>query len=386
MANVSITAYGTYVVSQPLTQGTNIEFLNDGANDGVLIFANGGIGVDTVTVNGTLSTSGYWGGTVTNFQPPSYGVGGDFVTIQQIATLFSELDVASTAAADNAAFANFVTFAGESAVLVTLVNGTVGVFPGYPNTLDTNETNIIDQMAETVFGTAANHATLVLQFSDARINPNSNKPYIDGVFWSESPINPCFVAGTRILTPRGEVAVETLQAGDTVITRAGEEVAIVWVGRRRVSLAGLKRPEVVRPIIIEPGALDEGVPASRLVLSPDHALFIDGVLVQAKSLVNWSSIRPDESATSVAYYHLELPRHDVIIAEGAAVESFLDTGHRGVFDNAEDRVIALPAAMQEKREAESCARLVTEGPELDAIRAALARRLVGIALNQRGIL
>jgi len=386
MSDVTIALNGTYTVYQPLAQGTNIDFVQAGSGttaDGVLIFANGAIGVDTVTVNGTLSTSAYFGGTVTHFQAPTYGVGGDFVTIQQIATLFSELDVATTAASDNAAFADSITFSAESGYQILIVDGTVVPIPNAPFTFDANENAIIDQMAVGVFGSAANAATLVLELSDARLNPNSNNPYIDGVFWTESEINPCFAAGTRILTPRGEVKVEALVPGETVITRAGEEVPVVWIGRREVTLAGLKRPEVVRPIVIEAGALEDGVPARRLVLSPDHALYIDGVLVQAKSLVNWTSIRPDESCARVSYYHLELPRHEIIIAEGAAAESFLDTGHRGVFDNAAERVIALPTAMQARREAESCAPLVTEGPKLEAIRAAIARRQVGVSLRQR---
>ena len=128
------------------------------------------------------------------------------------------------------------------------------------------------------------------------------------------------------------------------------------------------------------GESDQCHPALRL--SPDHALYLDGVLVPAKALINRANIRQDHAARRVTYYHLELPRHGVIFAEAAPVESFLDTGHRGVFDNTDEPVIALPDAMQARREAESCAPLCTSGPVLEAIRQRIASRQVGISLSR----
>jgi hypothetical protein len=382
MASYSIASGGTLTITQPLTVGTNIEFLNNTDDSGVLIFTNGAMGVNTATVNGTLSTSAYFGGTVLNFQPWNYGIPGDQVTLQVIKSLFSELDVASTAAADNAEFAGFATLAADSGDTILIVDGTVRPGPGTPFTLNANEQHIIDEMAVGLFGSAANSATLVLSFTDIRENPNSNHPYIDGVFVADTPVNPCFAAGTRILTPRGEVPVEELCEGDLVITREGEEQPIVWIGRREVEIATQLRPELVRPVIIEPGALGDGMPARELRLSPDHALYLDEMLVPAKALINWANIRQDHGARRVTYYHIELPRHDIIFAEAAPVESFLDTGHRGVFDNAGEVVIALPEAMQARREAESCAPLCSAGPELETIRQRIASRMVGIRLSR----
>ncbi|MGO9816813.1 MAG: Hint domain-containing protein [Acidocella sp.] len=382
MATYSIASGGTLTITRPLTVGTNIDFLNNAGDNGVLIFTNGAMGVNTATVNGTLSTSAYFGGTVLNVQPGSYGIGGDQVTLQVVKSLFSELDVASTAAADNADFANIATLAAQSGDVILIADGTVAPGPAAPFTLNANEQQIIDEMAVGLFGTAANSATLVLSFADIRQNPNSNHPFVDGVFTTETPVNPCFAAGTRILTPRGEVAVEELSVGDLVITREGEEQPVIWIGRREIELAAQLRPEAARPVIIEAGALGEGMPARELRLSPDHALYLDGVLVPAKALINWANIRQDHAARRVTYYHLELPRHGVIFAEAAPVESFLDTGHRGVFDNADVAVIALPEAMQARREAESCAPLCTAGPALEAIRQRIASRQVGIRLSR----
>jgi Hint domain len=384
MANESILSGGTYTLSQALTNGTNIEFLNEDGDNGVLIVQNGALDVPAVTVGGTLSASAYFGGTVTNFQPGAYGIPGDQVILQQIETLFAALDVSATASADNAAFDGDITLAAQSGVqLLLLPDGEVEPTTSAPFTLDANTQLVIDEMAQALFGTAAaaDGATLDLSFSDSREDPNSNHPFIDGVITTDVAVNPCFAAGTRILTARGEVAVEDLAQGDEVITHEGEEQPIIWIGKREVDITAHCRPETVRPIIIEPDALGDGMPARRLMVSPDHALFLDGVLVPAKELMNWTNIRQDNAASRVTYYHLELSRHDVIFAEGVPAESYLDTGHRGIFDNAEASIIAHPALMQERREREGCAPLCLGGPVLDAIRQRLASRQAGIRLR-----
>ena len=89
----------------------------------------------------------------------------------------------------------------------------------------------------------------------------------------------CFAAGTMILTPDGEYAVEDLRPGDPVVTAAGETRAVRWVGQRRIDCASHETPHEVWPVRIASGALSHGVPARDLYLSPDHALFLSGVLV-----------------------------------------------------------------------------------------------------------
>jgi len=388
MVNQTISSGGTYALSAPLTNGTNIEFLNQAGDSGVLIVganpANDAFNVVTSTINATLTTSAYIGGSILNFQPGTYGISGDEVTITHITSLFSALDVASTAAADDVDFANHVTTgAGVEQYLIEPDGAIVD-----PATLSPTFTAIeiatIDEMAAALFGTAtaADGVTLDLAFIDIQ-NPNSNTKFADAVFTAtNAAINPCFVAGTLILTPHGDVPVELLRAGDLVIGAQGEEREIMWAGRRVVDVARHPRPDTVRPVLIEAGALADGVPARRLLLSPDHALLLDGVLVPAKYLLNWNTIRQDAGALPVSYHHLELARHGVVFAEGAPAESFLDTGHRGIFDNAPPSdVIAHPALMQRRRTAESFAPVCTGGAALAAIRARLAVRQVGIRLG-----
>jgi hypothetical protein len=184
----------------------------------------------------------------------------------------------------------------------------------------------------------------------------------------------CFAPGTRILTEAGEIAVETLAIGDVAILADGGTAPITFIGTRRFDLRRHPRPETVRPVRIAAGALADGIPSRDLILSPDHALLLDGVLVQAKDLIDGIAITQDSSRASIRYYHVELPRHAILIAEGTPAESYLDTGHRGLFENAGEPLILHPDLMQLRREAESVAPLCTNGPHLAAIRTRLHDR------------
>ena len=181
---------------------------------------------------------------------------------------------------------------------------------------------------------------------------------------------PCFARGTRIRTPTGEVAVEDLAAGDHVVLATGGEAAITWIGRRRVHV-GRHEPASVGPVRIEAGALDGHVPHRALRVSPDHALLLDGVLVPAGLLVNGRNI-VQETAGTVEYFHVELARHAVLLAEGAAAETYLDTGNRGNFANAS--IVALTPGMTSSPSdgAAPCAEMVFDGERLERVRAAIA--------------
>jgi hypothetical protein len=149
----------------------------------------------------------------------------------------------------------------------------------------------------------------------------------------------CFVRGTMILTPSGEVAVETLAIGDLIATLDGSAHPIVWIGKGR-SLVTPKNPGA-RPVIIRRNALADGVPSRDLYLTKAHSLYLDGVLIPVEFLLNGHSVLWDDHSRVVEYYHLELPAHGVIIANGAPSESFKDEGNRDAFMNA-DRPAGIP--------------------------------------------
>lgn len=143
----------------------------------------------------------------------------------------------------------------------------------------------------------------------------------------------CYVAGTLILTNCGEYPIEHLQAGDKIVTLAGE-MTVRWIGWRQLDLMRHPDPGVARPIRVRKNAIADGLPHRDLLVSPDHGLFVDGRLIPAKLLVNDGSIAVDTSVQSVAYYHVELDRHAILFAEGLPSESYLDTGNRCMFANA----------------------------------------------------
>jgi hypothetical protein len=181
----------------------------------------------------------------------------------------------------------------------------------------------------------------------------------------------CFAAGTKLLTDLGPVAVEDLQVGDRLIALfAADAVPIRWIGRRAVRPARHPEPEAVLPVRVRAHAFGRGLPERDLVLSPDHAIFADGILVPARYLIDGAAIRQYRVDT-VTYYHVGLPCHDVVLAEGLTVESFLDTGNRDAFENGGGAIAPHPGFAAHVREAESCAPLVVTGPEL-----ARARRRV----------
>lgn len=145
----------------------------------------------------------------------------------------------------------------------------------------------------------------------------------------------CFLPGTLIATPKGEVAIETLAAGDLVLTADGRSVPVLWLGKQSVStLFGMT--EAGMPIRIAAGALGEGLPLRDLCVSARHALLLDGVLVNAGALVNGVTITRmsrGELGTTFPVFHVETANHEVILAEGVATETFMDNISRTRFDN-----------------------------------------------------
>ena len=184
---------------------------------------------------------------------------------------------------------------------------------------------------------------------------------------------PCYVAGTRMLTDRGEIAVENLAVGDRVVTASGAYRPVRWLGSRRVDCARHPEPSAVWPVRIEAGAFAPELPARDLWVSPGHSIFVDGVLIQAEKLVNGATITQVPLA-SVEYWHVELDSHDVILAEGLAAESYLDTGNRaGFFNNGGSYLEAHPD-FKPKHWAETCVPLVFEGAILQGVKSRLLAR------------
>ena len=251
-----------------------------------------------------------------------------------------------------------------------LTIGTLGGFGATIGNFDNGDEIIVPGV--TVASASFNASTRVLTLfgpspSDAEIGTLQFGPMVtDGSDISVNGVTPCLVAGTRIATERGEVAVEDLRTGDRVFVVTGGSEPVIWIGRRSIDCTRHPAPRKVWPVCIAVHAFGVGRPARDLWLSPDHAVFVHDVLIPVKYLLHGSAIA-QVPRRLVTYYHVELPRHAILAAEEMPVKSYLDTGDRSQFANSS--AIALhPDFSSRQWEAVGCAPLVVAGPTIEAVR------------------
>lgn len=133
----------------------------------------------------------------------------------------------------------------------------------------------------------------------------------------------CFAAGTMIDTPDGKCAVETLEAGDLVITRDAGAQPLRWVGQ--TVMPGIGK---AAPVVIPQGALGND---AELVVSPQHAVLIEtwqaellygtsGVLVRSIDLVGYKGIHRRKGGF-LSYHHILFDKHQLVMASGIWSES-----------------------------------------------------------------
>ncbi len=142
------------------------------------------------------------------------------------------------------------------------------------------------------------------------------------------------LAGTRVMTLRGEVPVETVHTGDRVVTLSGEGSTlkpVAGVRRIDVDLEAHPSPPLAAPVRVLAGAVAAGMPIRDLLLGPGTALALDDddgarVLVPAHRLANGASIRSEPARGRVTYWMVELAAHDILMTDGMASESGVAAG------------------------------------------------------------
>ncbi len=183
----------------------------------------------------------------------------------------------------------------------------------------------------------------------------------------------CYCRGALIETDHGAAPVEDLTIGDCLKTLDGKAKPIKWIGMRSYDGRFVAANREVLPVCVRAGALDDNVPCRDLWVSPHHALYLEGVLIEAKDLVNGANIFQAENVERVDYFHIELFSHDVIFAEGAAAETFIDNDSRAMFQNVADYFALYPEAVS-KRLTPPFAPRRDEGFEIEAARQKIASR------------
>ncbi len=184
-----------------------------------------------------------------------------------------------------------------------------------------------------------------------------------------STVPVCFCTGTLIRTARGDVPVEHLMVGDGAVTASGRERPIVWIGHRAIERSG----PCTDPVRVRAGAFGGNLPERDLFLSPGHPVLVGadgcnegGVLVPIMCLINGTTVAR-ASRDHVTYWHVELDRHDVLLAEGLPAESFFDYGNRGWFGEGTAPVLLDPDDVVAGL-AGRCRPVAIDGPVLEAER------------------
>lgn len=143
---------------------------------------------------------------------------------------------------------------------------------------------------------------------------------------------PCFTAGVRLMTAKGQRPVEKLAVGDLVETADNGLQPVRWIGTRTLDAVDLAASPALRPVRISKGALGAGLPKRDLLVSPQHRMLVRSdiaqsmfgapeVLVAAKHLVGLDGVSIADDVTEVTYVHVLFDRHEVVFAEGAMAES-----------------------------------------------------------------
>jgi hypothetical protein len=199
---------------------------------------------------------------------------------------------------------------------VIIANGTGAVFPASDGTISFN------------FTLGAGVASDTWNFDIINIaNPKTFS-------FNDIPVPICFLAGTLIRTPDGDVPVECLKEGDFIVAAGTLKNRSELVAYESPCDKKIKRivnfkvtgdlPEISRPVKFKAGSLGNNLPEQDLCVSPWHGILIDGRLKNANLLFNGDEINFDFDCVSAHYYHIELEEHSVIFANGVKTESFYD--------------------------------------------------------------
>ncbi|CAI3922246.1 unnamed protein product [Commensalibacter communis] len=189
-----------------------------------------------------------------------------------------------------------------------------------------------------------NASTQAGSFSSGGINSNLLNPTFDNQsgpgFWiypyGGENNYPCFLAGSLISTPMGDVKIEALRLGDEIytLTPQGKKLQVITsIVCDTYYVKNISFDDIAGyPVCITKDAIAPSVPYKDLFVTAEHCVFLDDKFIPVRMLVNGRSIYYDRSKMKFIYYHIETGEHSVIIVNGMLTESFLNTQNHTVHD------------------------------------------------------
>jgi hypothetical protein len=141
-------------------------------------------------------------------------------------------------------------------------------------------------------------------------------------------------------TEFGDTVIESIAIGTLVKTLDHGLQPVRWIGCRHVGSAELRRNPKLAPIRISVGVLGNKTPATALVVSPQHRVFLrskiaqkmfgpEEVLVASTYLLNVDGVSVASDMKRTNYYHMLFDHHEIVAANGAKTES-LFTGPEAI--------------------------------------------------------
>ena len=207
----------------------------------------------------------------------------------------------------------------------------------------------------------------------------------------------CYVSGTRLQTQDGWKQVEQLTVGDMLQTVSGELQPVVWLGHSTIDCRRQQDKKNAYPVRIAQHAFGLNMPERDLFVSPLHSIYVEGAMIPAIHLVNGLTVTQEQQETLVTYYHVELPQHNAVLAEGLPAETYLDTTpenrHFFAKNNGEGSVFEMdlqfPACPQGTPvwqhiwDTQGYAPLTQSGPVLEAVKQSLLHNAQSMQEQQR---
>lgn len=159
-------------------------------------------------------------------------------------------------------------------------------------------------------------------------NDPDNAIALGAVEYAGIPAIVCFTTGMRFQTKNGLTAAEDLEVGQEVETFDNGYQPIRFIYRRKVLATGTHAP-----IVFEKGALGSN---ERFVVSQKHRIhtsMLEGRaswyhdkfsnnLIEARELLNGTSIRILTTQKDVEYFHIMFDNHELVWSEGVLSETW----------------------------------------------------------------